>query len=173
MMIGDEGQNSSWSSCFLDNSAQLVPTFLSKYWQKHKKIRVLWQWFVLFTALMCYDAIFNLLKRVTDGSFLFLYKMLVFLLPTLYLGVQIGVPKIRYTDLTSPVDQALSALKSFISICVECRKLCRKICQQKMGNLHANRLSEKPFTFCGVDMFGPFLVKDGWKIQKRYGAIDT
>ena len=112
---------------------------------------------------MRYDAIFNLLKRVTNGSFLFLCKMLVFLLlPTLDLGVQIGVPKIRYTDLTSPADQALSAVKSFISRCVECRKLCRKICQQKMGNLHADRLSEEPpFTFCGVDMFGPFLVKDG------------
>ena len=121
---------------------------------------------IVICSIYCvngYDAIFNLLKRVTNGSFLFLCKMLVFLLlPTLDLGVQIGVPKIRYTDLTSPADQALSAVKSFISRCVECRKLCRKICQQKMGNLHADRLSEEPpFTFCGVDMFGPFLVKDG------------
>ena len=29
------------------------------------------------------------------------------------------------------------------------------------------------FTYCGVDMFGPFLVKDGRKIQKRYGAMFT
>ena len=37
-----------------------------------------------------------------------------------------------------------------------------------------DRLSkEPPFTYCGVDMFGPFLVKDYQKIQKRYGAIIT
>ena len=29
------------------------------------------------------------------------------------------------------------------------------------------------FTYCGVDMFGPFLVKDGRKIQKKYGAMFT
>ena len=67
-MIGAEGRNSSWSSCFVDISAQLVPTFLSKFWQKHNKIRVLWCFF-LFTALMCFDSIFNMLRRVTDGSF--------------------------------------------------------------------------------------------------------
>ena len=37
--------------------------------------------FVLFTVLMCSDLIFNLLKRVTDGSFLFLCKTLLFLFP--------------------------------------------------------------------------------------------
>ena len=67
-----------------------------------------------------------------------------------------------------------SAVKSVISKCVECRKLHRKIYQQKMGNLPTDRLSEEPpFTYCGVDMFGPFLVKDGRKIQKRYEAMFT
>ena len=43
-----------------------------------------------------------------------------------------------------------------------------------MGNLPADRLLEEPpFTYCGVDMFGPFLVKDGRKIQKRYEAMFT
>ena len=66
-----------------------------------------------------------------------------------------------------------SAIKSVISKCVKCRKLCGKTCpqRQKMGNLPADRLSEEPpFTYCGVDMFGPFLIKDG---QKRYGAMFT
>ena len=55
-----------------------------------------------------------------------------------------------------------SVVKSVISKCVECRKLHRKICQQKMGNLPADRLSKEPlFSYCGVDMFGSFLVKDG------------
>ena len=67
-----------------------------------------------------------------------------------------------------------STVKSVISKCVECRKLRGKICQQKMGNLPAAiLLEEPPFTYCGVDMFGPFLVKDGRKIQKRYGAVFT
>ena len=35
--------------------------------------------FVLFTALICSNSTFNLLKRVTDGSFLFLWKTFVFL----------------------------------------------------------------------------------------------
>ena len=67
-----------------------------------------------------------------------------------------------------------SAVKSVMSKCVECRKLRGKICQQKMGKFPADRLSEEsPFTYCGVDMFSPFLVKDGRKIQKRYGAMFT
>ena len=66
------------------------------------------------------------------------------------------------------------AVKSVISKCIECRKLRGKICQQEMGNLPADRLSEEPpFTYCGVDMFGPFLVKDDRKIQKRYGVMFT
>ena len=44
----------------------------------------------------------------------------------------------------------------------------------KMGNLPADRLLEEPpFTYCGVDMFGPFLVKDSRKTQKKYGAMFT
>ena len=67
-----------------------------------------------------------------------------------------------------------STVNSVISKCVDCKKLHGKICQQKMENLPADRLSEEPpFTYCGVDMFSPFLVKDGRKIQKRYGAMFT
>ena len=41
-----------------------------------------------------------------------------------------------------------------------------------MGNLSDDRiLEESPFAYCGVDMFGPFLVHNGRKIQKRYGAM--
>ena len=43
-----------------------------------------------------------------------------------------------------------------------------------MGNLLADRLSkELPFTYCGVDIIGPFLVKDSQKTQKRYGVMFT
>ena len=46
--------------------------------------------------------------------------------------------------------------------------------KMKMGNLPADRLLEEPpFTYCGVDMFGPFFVKDGRKTQDKYGAMFT
>ena len=32
---------------------------------------------------------------------------------------------------------------------------------------------EPPFTYCGVDLFGSFLVKDGRKEVKKYGALYT
>ena len=64
--------------------------FLSKYWQKYKKIRVSYDgFFVLFTVWMCSDSIFNLLKRVTEGILWFLYK--TFFLPFMNLGTQISV----------------------------------------------------------------------------------
>ena len=70
---------------------------------------------------MCCDSIFNFLNRVTDGSFLFLCKTVVFLfLPFLNLGDQISCPQNRYTDLKSALDQPLyyeadsNFLKSFI-----------------------------------------------------------
>ena len=43
-----------------------------------------------------------------------------------------------------------------------------------MGELPTNRTeTEGPFTYCGVDIFGPLLVKEGRKEVKRYGAIFT
>ena len=60
-----------------------------------------------------------------------------------------------------------AAVKSMISERIDCRKLCDKTCQQKMSALAEEQLiKEPPFSYCGVDMFGPFLVKEGQKIQK-------
>ena len=43
-----------------------------------------------------------------------------------------------------------------------------------MGDLASARLTqEPPFTYCSMDMFGPFLVKDGRKQRKYYGAMFT
>ena len=82
-----------FSNQLVDNSRQIVPTFSSKCWQKLKRSRVLWEFFVLFTVFLCSDAIFNLQERVADGSFSFLCKMLIFLfLPFLNLGAQISWP---------------------------------------------------------------------------------
>ena len=53
-------------------------------------------------------------------------------------------------------------------------KLRGKTCQQKMSDLPEERLIEEPpLIYCGVDMFGPFLVKEGRKMHKRYGAMLT
>ena len=67
-----------------------------------------------------------------------------------------------------------AAVKSMISKCVNCRKLRGKACQQKMSHFpEERRIEEPPFSYCGVDMFGSFLVKEGRKIYKRYGAMLT
>ena len=64
-----------------------------------------------------------------------------------------------------------SAVKSLIAKCVICRHLRGSICQQKMANLSRERLSEESlFTYCGIDMFGPILMKEGRKEMKRYGC---
>ena len=43
-----------------------------------------------------------------------------------------------------------------------------------MADLPNDRtLDGPPFTNCGIDMFGPFLIKEGRKELKRYGALFT
>ena len=67
-----------------------------------------------------------------------------------------------------------SAVKPMISKFVDCRQFRGKVCQQKMDDLPSDRLTqEPPFTYCGIDMFQPFLVKDGHKQRKYYGAVFT
>ena len=67
-----------------------------------------------------------------------------------------------------------TAMKSMISKCFDCKKLRGKTCQQKMNDLPEERLIEEPpFSYCVVDMFGPFLVKEGRKMHKRYGVMFT
>ena len=61
-----------------------------------------------------------------------------------------------------------------ISKCVICRKLRGALQQQKMANLPTDRLEPAPpFTHCGVDYFGPWLIKEGRKEFKRYGVLFT
>ena len=43
-----------------------------------------------------------------------------------------------------------------------------------MAELPADNMKcEAPFTCCRIDMFGPFLVRDGRKELKRYCALST
>ena len=50
-----------------------------------------------------------------------------------------------------------SALGSTIASCVTCRKLRGAVLEQKMSDLLEDRLDcHPPFTYCGVEYFGPF-----------------
>ena len=67
-----------------------------------------------------------------------------------------------------------SAVSSYIHKCVTCRKHRGQTQTQKMANLPVERLEPAPpFSYCGYDCFGPFIVKDGRKEQKRYGVLFT
>ena len=69
---------------------------------------------------------------------------------------------------------ASSRVRNEIYKCVTCRRLRGKMGDQRMADLPEERCSEAaPFTYTGVDMFGPFVIKEGRKELKRYGAIFT
>ena len=69
---------------------------------------------------------------------------------------------------------ANTLVRRVISKCVSCRRYRKPVCQQKMSDLPQDRLDPSPpFTYTGVDLFGPFLVKDGRKDVKRYGVLFT
>ena len=64
--------------------------------------------------------------------------------------------------------------REVINKCIQCRYLRRKTSEQKMADLPSERvISEGPFTYSGIDMFGHFLCKEGRKELKRYGIIFT
>ena len=63
--------------------------------------------------------------------------------------------------------------------CVKCRKLRGKVCQQKMADLPKDRVTiSPPFTFVGVDVFGPWDVvtrrtRGGAANHKRQAVLLT
>ena len=72
------------------------------------------------------------------------------------------------------VMQGNSAVKEVISRCVTCRSLRGKVGKQILADLPQDRLKEEPlFTYCGVNMFGAFEVKERKNNLKRYGALFT
>lgn len=73
------------------------------------------------------------------------------------------------------VPQANSAVRKIINKCQTCRRISGKVGEQKMADLHQDRLlqDKPPFTNTGVDYFGPFEVKLGRGTVKRYGLIFT
>lgn len=68
-----------------------------------------------------------------------------------------------------------SAVRRAARDCTVCKRLLASPLEQKMGDLPADRVTpgKAPFTYVGVDYFGPFLVKRGRSRVKRYGCIFT
>lgn len=67
-----------------------------------------------------------------------------------------------------------SSVARTIAECVTCRKLRSRPLTQKMSDLPEERVSPTaPFHYTGMDVFGPFYVKEGRKTLKRYGLVFT
>jgi len=65
-------------------------------------------------------------------------------------------------------------VRQFISKCVICRYLRGSHGEQKMADLPRSRVEPAtPFTYCGVDVFGPWHVQRRRSVVKRYGALFT
>ena len=71
--------------------------------------------------------------------------------------------------------QARSLVRRVLRKCVDCRKRNEVPMQQLMADLPKEGLIsyEPPFTYTGVDFFGPFYVKRGWGSEKIYGCVFT
>ena len=71
--------------------------------------------------------------------------------------------------------KARSLIKRVRRNCFTCKKLYGKPMNQKMAHLPPERTISQnpPFSYVGIDLFGPFLVKVGRSQVKRYGCIFT
>ena len=66
------------------------------------------------------------------------------------------------------------AVSAHIFHCVTCRQLRSHTTEQKMADLPDDRTEPSPpLTYCGMDCFGLFYVKEGRKECKRYGLLFT
>lgn len=54
-----------------------------------------------------------------------------------------------------------SVVSSHIYKCVKCRRYRRKSEVQKMSDFPEERTEASPSFYCGIDCFGPFIVKEG------------
>ena len=71
--------------------------------------------------------------------------------------------------------KARVAVRSIISRCFSCRRRQGPVGAQKMADLPVDRVTpdKPPFSFVGVDCFGPFWVRRGRSQVKRYGVLFT
>ncbi|XP_055018962.1 uncharacterized protein LOC129411624 [Boleophthalmus pectinirostris] len=70
---------------------------------------------------------------------------------------------------------ACAAIRKILAKCIVCRRLSATPGNQKMADLPSCRITpdEPPFSHVGLDCFGPFDVKRGRAMVKRYGLIFT
>ena len=71
--------------------------------------------------------------------------------------------------------KARTAVKSVLVDCFDCKRRQAPLGEQKMADLPADRVTPEkpPFTFVGIDCFGPFVVRRGRSLVKRYGVLFT
>ena len=71
--------------------------------------------------------------------------------------------------------KARGTVRRVLNGCVSCRKRQAPVAEQKMASLPTDRTTpgKPPFSFTGVDCFGPFEVRRGRTKAKRYGVIFT
>jgi len=69
----------------------------------------------------------------------------------------------------------MKIVKSVARRCVFCQKRSSKPIVTEMGNLPAVRMEShiRPFTNCGLDYFGPMIVKEGRRRVKCWGVLFT
>ena len=69
---------------------------------------------------------------------------------------------------------ANSSVRYYIYKCLRCRTLRAIVGERKMADLPIDRITPAPtFTYCAVDYFGPYYIKEGYKQLKRYGVLFT
>lgn len=71
--------------------------------------------------------------------------------------------------------QARVSVRRIVRSCFDCKRRCQAPQEQKMADLPSDRVTpdKPPFSFVGIDCFGPFMVKRGRSLVKRYGVIFT
>ncbi|RXN38546.1 hypothetical protein ROHU_001010 [Labeo rohita] len=85
----------------------------------------------------------------------------------------VTIPRLELT--AAVISSAVSSmLKEELELKIDQERARRPTETQMMADLPAYRLDPSPpFSYCGMDCFGPFLCKQGRKEHKRYGLIFT
>ena len=73
------------------------------------------------------------------------------------------------------ITKARVSIRRILSACFDCRRRQAPVNQQKMASLPEDRVNPAgpPFSYVGVDCFGPIEVRRGRSVVKRYGVLFT